>query len=87
MNIEYLFKPRPETVRAIGIAVLVAVMTTVASTDFTQLASWLDWKVWLIGTAAGAVHALAVAVLAHLGTGGIAADTGGKALPRVIPMS
>lgn len=69
-NIEYWFKPKPEAVRAIVVAILGAIIALANTTDLTTLSGWTEWRGWLIGLLLAGLQAGGAALLAQLGKGG-----------------
>ncbi|PZM91983.1 MAG: hypothetical protein DIU79_12290 [Actinobacteria bacterium] len=65
----YVFKPRPEAVWFVLVAVLTVLMQALAEFDPEAIT---DWRAWAIGIGAAMVRALGAAVLVLLGKGEIA---------------
>lgn len=63
----YWFKPKPEAVRAVELAMIVVLLQLLAATD---VATITDFKTWAIGIGTGVAHAGIKATLALLGEGG-----------------
>lgn len=59
----YIFKPAPEVVRGLFIAVATVVLQMLIATDLTRVT---DWRTWAIALAAAAVHAAGVYLFSWL---------------------
>lgn len=62
---QYIYKPKPEVVWAIAIAVLTPLLVTMATFDPETIT---DWRVWAVGVVAAMVRALGGAILAAIGS-------------------
>lgn len=68
---EYWYKPAPEAIRFMFVAVVTVLLTTIVTTDFSTIT---DWPAWLLGAGVAAIQAAASAILASLGSGGFTSD-------------